>query len=106
MKELQLFNAKPPEVREAIRKGELKAPTSGMCAGYAQANLVVLPQDLAFDFLLFCQRNPKPCPVLDVTDIGSYKPVLTATNADLRTDIPAYRIYEYGKLVGEVDNLL
>ncbi|WP_375804199.1 MULTISPECIES: putative hydro-lyase [unclassified Carboxydocella] len=103
---MELFHAKPEEVRGAIRKGEINRPTAGMCAGYAQANLAVLPKDLAFEFLLFCQRNPKPCPVLDVTEVGSFEPVLTAPGADLRTDIPKYRIYKYGQLVDETSDIL
>ena len=63
--------AKPAEVRKLIREGKLSGQTSGMCDGYAQANLVILPKDVAYDFLLFCQRNPKPCPLLEVSDVGS-----------------------------------
>ena len=55
---------KPKEVRSLIRTGEITGPTAGMCSGYAQANLVILPKDLAYDFLLFTQRNPKSCPLL------------------------------------------
>jgi uncharacterized protein YcsI (UPF0317 family) len=72
-----------------------------MAPGYAQANLVVLPRELAYDFLLFCQRNPKPCPVLDVTDPGSAMPRFAALDADLRTDLPRYRVYRDGELVDE-----
>jgi len=61
---------KPGEARELIRRGELIRPTCGIAPGYAQANLVVLPKEFAFDFLLFCQRNPKPCPVLEVLEPG------------------------------------
>ena len=53
---------KPADLRGLIRKGELTGPTTGMCNGYAQGNLVVLPKALAWDFLLFCQRNPKGLP--------------------------------------------
>jgi uncharacterized protein YcsI (UPF0317 family) len=74
--------------------------------GYVQANLVIVPRDLAFDFLLFCQRNPKPCPVLDVTEVGSPEPRLTAPGADLRRDVPRYRIYRDGELVDEPTDLL
>ncbi len=102
---LDLFKAKPQEVRKQIREGLLKRPTPGMCAGYAQANLVVLPQDLAFEFLLFCQRNPKPCPVLDVTEPGSFTPDNAASDADLRRDIPRYRIYREGQLIEEVEDV-
>jgi len=77
-----------------------------MCRGFVQANLVILPKDVAFDFLLFCQRNPKPCPVLDVTEPGSPHPLHAAPEADLRTDIPKYRVYRKGVLVDEPTNLL
>ena len=59
----------PAEVRALIREGKITGPTAGMCAGYAQANLVILPKDLAYDFLLFTQRNPKSCPLLEVCPI-------------------------------------
>ena len=59
---------KPADLRGLIRKGELTGPTTGMCNGYAQGNLVVLPKALAWDFLLFCQRNPKACPLLEVAE--------------------------------------
>jgi uncharacterized protein YcsI (UPF0317 family) len=89
------------EVRSAIRSGRWRKPTAGLAPGYTQANLVVVPRDLAYDFLLFCQRNPKPCPLLEVTDTGSPEPVRTAPGADLRTDLPAYRVYRDGKMVEE-----
>ena len=54
-------NLGPAEIRERIRNGKWGNPTAGLAMGYAQANLVILPQKHAFDFLLFCQRNPKPC---------------------------------------------
>lgn len=96
---------KPKDVRQLIRKGELATFTSGMCNGYAQANLAVLPKELAFDFLLFTQRNPKPCPVLDVTEVGCPEPKLAAPGADIRYDIPKYRIYRHGELADEVTDL-
>ena len=64
-------SASPKAVRELIREGKIATPTTGMCDGYAQGNLVVLPKELAWDFLLFCQRNPKSCPLLEVADAGS-----------------------------------
>lgn len=66
-----------------------------------QANLVVLPKTLAYDFLLFCQRNPKPCPLLDVTDPGDPQPCGVALGADLRTDLPRYRVYRNGVMTEE-----
>lgn len=91
----------PAEMREIIRRGEFVKPTSGLCAGYAQANLVILPKELAFDFMVFAQRNPKPCPVLDITEPGSPEPKITAPSADLTTDLPLYRVYKYGQVVDE-----
>ena len=98
-------DSKPDKVRQLIREGKINAPTSGMCNGYAQANMAILPKDMAFDFLLFCQRNRKPCPVLDVTEAGSPIPRLTGPTADLRYDIPRYRIYRHGEITDEVDNI-
>eukprot|EP00601_Ochromonadales_sp_CCMP2298_P009876 CAMPEP_0173254916 /NCGR_PEP_ID=MMETSP1142-20121109/22212_1 /TAXON_ID=483371 /ORGANISM="non described non described, Strain CCMP2298" /LENGTH=70 /DNA_ID=CAMNT_0014188451 /DNA_START=123 /DNA_END=332 /DNA_ORIENTATION=+ len=62
----------PQELRAACRSGAFCAPTSGQAPGYAQANLCILPKEYAFDFLLFCQRNPKPCPLLHVLEGGQY----------------------------------
>ena len=95
----------PRRLREAFRQGELNRPTSGLAMGYTQANLVVLPQDLAFDFLLFCQRNPKPCPVIEVVEAGGADPRLTAPGADLRTDLPRYRVFRDGQLTAEVSDI-
>ena len=64
----------PRRLRALFRRNKLVRPTSGLARGFVQANLVVLKKDLAFDFLLFCIRNPKPCPVLDVTEPGSPVP--------------------------------
>ena len=76
-----------------------------MAAGYTQANLAIVPKDLAYDFLVFAQRNPKPCPVLDITDMGCPEPKLFAPGADLRYDIPKYRIYRSGVFAEEVTSL-
>jgi uncharacterized protein YcsI (UPF0317 family) len=96
----------PGQVRAMIRGGKWRKPTAGLAPGYVQANLVVLPRELAYDFLLFAQRNPRPCPVIEVTDTGSPEPRLTAPGADLRTDIPKYRIFRNGELNREVTDLL
>lgn len=92
----------PNEIRKLIRNQEISGPTSGMSIGFTQANLVILKKEHAFDFLLFCQRNPKPCPLLDVTEPGSFIPSKIAKNADIRKDIPKYRIYRDGILTEEV----
>src|SRR3954462_13276476 len=91
----------PEIVRRACRSGEWTTPTPGLAAGYVQANLVAVPRELAFDFLLFCPRNPKPCPLLDVTESGEVTPRTVAPTSDLRTDLPRYRVYRHGELVEE-----
>ena len=93
--------AKPAALRRLIRNGEYGGVTSGLANGYVQANLAVLPRELAFDFLLFCQRNPRPCPLLEVIDAGAVEPAITAPGADISRDVPAYRVYERGELTGE-----
>lgn len=90
----------PQQARLAARQGPAR-PTSGQAPGFTQCNMISLPRDWAWDFLLFAQRNPKPCPVLDVTDPGSHRTVM-APDADLRTDIPLYRIWRDGVLAEEV----
>jgi len=96
----------PRVVRQQIRGGKWRRPTAGLAQGYVQANLVILPRDLAYDFLLFSQRNPKPCPVIEVTEAGSPEPILSAPGADLRRDLPRYRIYREGRLTEEVTDLM
>jgi uncharacterized protein YcsI (UPF0317 family) len=95
----------PCEVRRQIREGKWRKPTAGLAPGFVQANLVILSRDLAFDFLLFAQRNPKPCPVIEVTDVGSPEPKRSSPGADLRTDVPKYCIYREGAFQGEVTDL-
>lgn len=92
----------PQEIRQLCREQKLITPTPGLALGYVQANLVILPYSLAFEFLLFCQRNPKSCPILDVTDIGNPEPKYIAPGADIRTDLPSYKLYRHGKLITEV----
>ncbi|MBI4336548.1 MAG: putative hydro-lyase [Chloroflexi bacterium] len=91
----------PRRLRAAFRRQEWVAGTSGMAPGYTQGNLVILPKADAFDFLLFCLRNPKPCPLLEVTDPGDPEPKLVAPGADLRTDLPRYRVFRKGEMVDE-----
>ncbi|WP_435169221.1 putative hydro-lyase [Falsirhodobacter sp. 1013] len=90
----------PLDARLACREG-LVAPTAGMAPGFTQCNMISLPKDWAWDFLLYAQRNPKPCPVLDVTEAGRFDTVL-AEGADLRRDLPLYRIWRDGRLAEEV----
>ena len=87
------------EIRALSRSGRFDRPTTGVAMGYTQANLVVLRTDVAADFETFCRRNPKPCPLLEVTEPGSFEPKLLAPGADLRTDLPRYRVYRHGECV-------
>lgn len=89
------------DVRQACRSGEWSGQTAGLARGFTQANLVILPEALAMDFLLFCQRNPKPCPLLAVTEPGQVCPGVIAPDADLRSDLPKYRVWRDGELVAE-----
>ena len=95
----------PREFRSVIRKGDWKDTTHEACRGHAFAGLVILPKEYAYDFLLFCQRNPRPFPVLDVTEPGNPHPMLMGPDADLRTDLPRYRVFKDGKVVDEPENL-
>ena len=96
----------PKEIRQAIRQARYTGGTGGLAPSYVQANLVILPQAQAYDFLVFCQRNPKPCPLIEVTDPGNPEPAGVAPGADLRTDVPRYRIYREGKLEAEVTDIV
>ncbi len=93
-------------MRECIRKGQFTGPTGGLAPGYVQTNMVILPKEQAYDFLVFCQRNPKPCPLLEVTDPGDPEPKSLAPGADLRTDVPKYRVWRNGDLADEVTDIV
>lgn len=84
------------EARLAMREGKWTVMTMYMMPGYVQANLVVLSRDESYDFLVYCQRNPKACPVIDITEIGDPEPKIAAPGADLRTDLPRYAVYRNG----------
>ena len=93
------------QVRQNIRQGLFTLPTAGAAPGFVQANLVVLPKALAADFLLFCQRNPKPCPLLSVSDPGSTFFAGFGDDLDIRTDVPRYRVWKNGEMIDEVANV-
>jgi len=96
----------PREFRLAVRAGKWAAPTAGVCMGYAQANLVILPAKQAMDFLVFANRNPKPCPIIEVLDRGCPEPAYSAPGADIRTDLPKYRVYRRGQLEEERSDIV
>jgi uncharacterized protein YcsI (UPF0317 family) len=95
----------PKEIRQAIRQGRYAGGTAGLAPGFVQGNLVILPRAQAYDFLVFCQRNPRPCPLIEVTDPGNPEPAGVAPGADLRTDVPRYCIYRDGRLDAEVTDI-
>jgi len=88
-------------VRKAARSGNLVSQTSGLAPGFTQANLMILPADWAEEFRLFCTRNPRPCPILEIVEQGSVEPRKFAPSSDLRTDLPRYRIWRDGLLADE-----
>ena len=96
----------PAEVRRAMRAGRFDLPnTRNVSLGHVQCALVVLPKSLAYDFLVFCQRNQRPCPVLEVTEPGNPEPKRIAPGADLRTDLFLYSVFRNGKLEGHVPEI-
>lgn len=101
MKAIDHAGSSPREVRKLIREEKWTLPTPGMCRGHVQCNLVILPRNLAYDFLVFSQRNPGPCPILDVTEPGDPEPVTVAPGADIYTDLPRYRVWVNGECVEE-----
>src|SRR5215469_17225537 len=87
--------------RLRIRLQDFTGPTAGLASGNVQANLVILPQALAHDFLRFAQANPKPCPVLAVSETGDPRLPSLGRDLDIRTDIPRYRVWRDGELIEE-----
>ncbi len=95
----------PRAARQAIRSGGYTGYTAGVAPGYVQANVCILPRAFAEDFLLYCQRNPKPCPLLARSDAGDPRLPALAEDLDIRTDIPRYHVFRDGKLAEEVTDI-
>lgn len=95
----------PRAVRTAIREGKITGETSGLGSNYVQGNLAILPADLAMDFLRFCQRNPKPCPLVGVSETGDPMLPTLGHDIDIRTDIPSYNVYRNGELTETIPNI-
>jgi uncharacterized protein YcsI (UPF0317 family) len=98
-------NSSPQEVRDLIRTEAITGQTAGMAMGFLQANLVILPEIFALDFARFCQRNPKPCPLVGISDTGNPRFTALGTDLNLVTDVPSYHIYQQGQLSETVTNL-
>lgn len=101
----KLKNSTLDEQRAAIRSGAYRSHTAGLGKGHLQANLAIMPEAYALDFMRFCQRNPKPCPLTGVSDTGNPMMFTLGRDIDIRTDVPAYNIYRNGKLAGSVSDI-
>jgi uncharacterized protein YcsI (UPF0317 family) len=95
-----------PEARLACRSGAVAGTTAGLAPGYVQGNLAILPKALAADFMRFCQQNPKPCPVIGVSDPGDPRIPVLGADLDIRTDIPGYVVWNDGEIVDEPADVL
>lgn len=95
----------PYQLRQQIKTGLFSQQTSGLAPGYVQFNMAILPQSWAAEFLLFCQRNPKACPLVAVSEPGQFLLPELGVDLDLRTDVPAYRVFKQGELVDEVSDI-
>ena len=91
----------PLGARLAARLGGYRGPTAGFAPGYVQGNLAILPAEMAGEFLRFCQLNPKPCPIIGVSEAGSPLVPLLGEDLDIRTDVPGYRVWKDGQLIDE-----
>jgi len=92
-------------IRQEIRDGRLTGTSRGLAHGFVQCNLALMPKAYAFDFMLYCQRNQRACPVLEVTDPGDAVPHKLAPNADLRTDCARYAVYVDGVRQDDVTDI-
>lgn len=99
------YHADPVAARRAVRRGTVIGHTGGLAPGYVQGNLAILPAELAMDFLRYCQRNPKPCPIVGVSETGDPRLPTLGHDIDIRTDIPSYNIYRNGALTDTVPDI-
>ena len=96
---------RPSEIRRAIRAGKYRKHTAGLAPGYVQGNVCILPQEYADEFRAFCERNPKPCPLLAVSEPGDPRLPSLGEDLDIRTDVPRYRVFRDGTLTEEMSDL-
>lgn len=95
----------PAEIRAAIRSGQWRNPTAGLAPGFVQTNFAILPKDEAADFHRYCQRNPKPCPLIAVSEVGDPRIAALGADLDIRTDVPRYRVFRNGEEVARPNNV-
>jgi uncharacterized protein YcsI (UPF0317 family) len=91
----------PVAMRHACRDGSFDGPTSGHAPGFVQGNLMILPADAASDFLRFCQLNPKPCPIIGMSEPGDPHIPQLGADFDIRTDLPRYRVWNNGEPIAD-----
>jgi len=99
--EAEMIEMTPQKYRSLVRRGEWTGKTQYKCRGYAVTDMVILPKEYAYDFLVFGHRNPWACDIVDITEVGSPHPPRLAPDADLRTDLPRYRVYQDGQVIDE-----
>ncbi len=95
----------PVAMRQVIRAGDFTEHTGGVALGYVHANVAILPKDYADEFARFCQRNPKPCPLLAMSEPGDPRLPDLAADLDIRTDVPSYRVFRDGEYVEDVPDI-
>jgi len=91
--------------RLAVRSGAHRGQTAGLAPGYVQGNLAILPARLAADFKRFCELNPRPCPLIGMSEPGDWRLPELGEDLDIRTDLPRYRVWQNGELVAEPENV-
>lgn len=94
------------EARHLIRAGKIPGTTAGMAPGFVQGNLAILPKELAADFQRFCSFNPKPCPIIGVSEPGNPHIPSLGADLDIRTDVPGYRVWKNGEMIAEVSDIM
>ena len=94
------------KVRQYIRDGKYCSHTAGLAKGRLQVNLAIMSEEYALDFMRFCQRNPKPCPLVGVSDTGDPSIFTLGSDIDVRTDVPSYYVYKSGVLTESHDNIM
>ena len=95
----------PAAARTLMRTGRHGGQSVGMAQGYLQGNLVILPEAAALDFFRFCQRNPKPCPLVGVSNTGDPALPTLGDGIDIRSDLGSYNIFRDGELAEQVPDI-
>ena len=99
------FNNNSKDIRLKIREGSFSSTTSGLNPGFTQTNVAILPNEYALDFMIFCQRNPRSCPLIEVLTPGKVEAQISSPGSDIRTDVPKYRVFKSGKMISEITDI-